>query len=76
MLQSALSISENTFHLVVVVDIELQPAWLLQVYFHCVVLELGGVKIFCNDIASWEVYEVELDRQRLPDRVYICEYIL
>ena len=48
-------VQEHSLHFVIVMNVELEPAGLLQVYFHCVVLELGGIEILTDDVASRQI---------------------
>ena len=48
-------VQEHSLHFVIVMNVELEPAGLLQVYFHCVVLELGGIEILTDDVACRQI---------------------
>lgn len=46
--------------------IELEPSCSWKVDFHGLLLELQGVKVFCTQIGSWKVDDMNLDWQISP----------
>lgn len=60
MSQSEVLVAEkDTLHLIVVMDVELEPTTLLEVHFHGIVLKFRGVEVFADDVARGKVHQVE-----------------
>ncbi len=51
-MQWIMGVAKGLLHLIIVVNVELKPARLLQIHFHCVVLELCRVQVISHNVPS------------------------